>query len=430
MSLNVFSEQLPDSNPRVTVIPDNGLTIITEQVPVPAVTVNVWFKVGSAMETPQTSGMAHFLEHMIFKGSRLVRLGEFERILEAKGGSANAATSHEYTHYYFTATCEDFAEILPLQLDLVTHPSFPPEEFEREKKVIQEEIRRAANNPRRRLWEKTLQLCFPSLPYHRPILGEETVIANLTLPQMRAFHQLWYQPANTVIVAVGNLPADYMTETIIQSYHPHLPSPDSHLPHHNYFPHRTPEPPFTKVVEYRYKDPSLQQARIMMFWRVPGLQQFQQTLPLDVLAAIVGRGKLSRLVRDLRESRRLVTRITAANVTYQLQGLFYISAQLPQENIPMVTEAISNHIQSIQSHGVREEELNRVKHNVTSSFIFQKEKPSERTNLYGYYYSQLASLKGALEYEQYIKSLSPHHIQLAASQYLSPSSYGIVIAHP
>lgn len=136
--------QLPYYSPKVTIVPDNGLTIITEQVPVPAVTVNVWLRVGSAMETPEINGMAHFLEHMIFKGSRLVGLGEFERILESKGGNTNAATSYEYTHYYFTATCDDFAEILPLQLDLVTHPSLPPQEFERERRVIQEEIRRAA----------------------------------------------------------------------------------------------------------------------------------------------------------------------------------------------------------------------------------------------------------------------------------------------
>lgn len=429
--------QLPYYSPKVTIVPDNGLTIITEQVPVPAVTVNVWLRVGSAMETPEINGMAHFLEHMIFKGSRLVGLGEFERILESKGGNTNAATSYEYTHYYFTATCDDFAEILPLQLDLVTHPSLPPQEFERERRVIQEEIRRAATNPRRHLWEKTLQLCFPSLPYHRPILGDETVIANLTLPQMRAFHQLWYQPTNTVVVAVGDLPEDYMTDAIIKSYHPHFPpeKQENRLPPPTlkdkpspYPPF--PEPPFTSTVEYSYRDSRLQQARMILFWRVPGLQEFQQTLMLDVLAAIIGRGRLSRLVWDLRENRRLVSRITATNISYQLQGIFYISAQLPQENIPQVRKAIENHLQSIQSHGIREEELNRVKHNVASSFIFQQEKPSDRSNLYGYYYSQLASLKEALEYPQYIQQLLPHHLQQAAHQYLSPDAYGLVIALP
>ena len=115
-------------------------------------------------------------------------------------------------------------------------------------------------------------------------------------------------------------------------------------------------------------------------------------LTLDVLAVILGRGKLSRLFRDLRENRRLVHRISASNMTYKIQGAFSVSAQLSSENISLVEDAVIEHIGKIQTEGVTQQELDRVCQNVANQFIFHSEKPSDRTNLNGYYYSQLQTL--------------------------------------
>ncbi|GAB4314048.1 pitrilysin family protein [Cyanobacterium aponinum UTEX 3221] len=408
--------------PTITTLPENNLTIIAEQIPVAAVTLNIWFNMGSAVEADNINGMAHFLEHMIFKGSRKLGLGEFERLLEARGAMTNAATSQEYTHFYFTCAPQDFVDILPLQLDLVSNPSLPPEEFTREKKVVLEEIRRSHDNPRRRVFDKMMNLCFPNLPYHRPILGTEEIIENLKLEQMQSFHHSWYQPSGMTIVAVGNLPVEELTENILNTLS--LKSNQLQPPSPEY----SPELPFTDIITEEYTDSNLQQARLMMLWRVPGLNHLEETIALDVLAVILGRGKLSRLFRDLRENRRLVTRISASNTTYKIQGGFYVSAQLSQENIEIVQAEIIKHIQEIQQFGVTEAELNRVKQNVASQFIFQSEKPSDRTNLYGYYYSQLRTITPALEYSEKVKHITVEKIQETAIKYLSLDAYGVLIA--
>jgi predicted Zn-dependent peptidase len=167
-----------------------------------------------------------------------------------------------------------------------------------------------------------------------------------------------------------------------------------------------------------------------MMWRVPGMQNLGETYPLDVLAAILGQGKMSRLFRDLREDRQLVSRISVSNITHGVQGVFYVSAQLPRENIPEVEKAIAQHIRKIQTRGIDESELNRIRTQVANHFIFNSERPSARANVYGYYYSQLGSIEPALNYSDYINALTTKDIQKVAQQYLSPNAYGIVISHP
>ncbi len=150
-------------------------------------------------------------------------------------------------------------------------------------------------------------------------------------------------------------------------------------------------------------DKSLQQSRLILMWRVPGFIDLEETLALDVLAVILGRGKLSRLFRDLRENRRLVHRISASNMTYKIQGAYSVSAQLSADKISEVQNEIIGHIEKIQREGVTPKELDRVCQNVANQFIFQSEKPSDRTHLYGYYYSQLQTNSPALEYLDQIK---------------------------
>jgi len=413
----------PLTTPIISQLP-NGLTIIAEQMPVEAVNLNVWFNVGSIVESDDINGMAHFLEHMIFKGTPRLRSGEFERLVEQRGAVTNAATSQEYTHFYITCAPKDFADLAPLQLDLVLHPSIPDDDFKKEKLVVLEEIRRSEDNPRRRTFARAMETCFNSLPYRRPILGPSNVIENLEVEQMRDFHNYWYQPQSMTVAVVGNLPVEDLTNIVAET-----------ITKNNYLPNPQKkswqcETPFESITRYEYEDASLKQARLVMMWRVPGMRDLSETYPLDVLAAILGQGKMSRLFRDLREDRKLVSRISASNITHGVQGVFYVSAQLPKENIPEVEKAISEHILKIQTMGVAQSELNRISTQIANSFIFSSEKPSERANLYGYYYSQVGNLEPALNYPNYINALTSQDIQEVAQKYLSPSAYGIVITCP
>lgn len=409
------------NTPTITKL-SNGATIIAEQMPVDAVNFNVWFNIGSAVESNQINGMAHFLEHMIFKGSKKLLCGEFERIVESRGALTNAATSQEYTHFYVTCSPENFADLAPLQLDLVLSSSLPDEEFVREKLVVLEEIRRANDNPRRLAFEKAMNICFPNLPYSRPILGTQASIEPLIREQMFEFHRYWYQPASMTVNAVGNLPVEDLIAIVAEAMENYsVGQAMVKMPFVS-------ESAFQEIVRDEYVDPALKQSRMIMMWHVPGLMSFEDTLALDVLAVVLGQGKLSRLFRSLRENKRLVKGISASNMTHQVQGVFYIGSQLSKDNLDLVEGEILDHIKDIQDNGINESELKRVCNLVANQFIFQSEKPSDRTNLYGYYYSQLGNLDLAFNYTNSLRSLTVDDIQRAAQQYLNIKGYGIVRA--
>ncbi|MCP2730551.1 M16 family metallopeptidase [Limnofasciculus baicalensis] len=418
----------PLNAPTIQTLP-NGLTIVAEQMPVDAVNLNVWMKVGSAVEPDEINGMAHFLEHMVFKGTPRIKSGEFEKLIEERGAVTNAATSHDYTHYYITTAPKDFAQLAPLQLDVVINPSIPDDAFERERLVVLEEIRRSEDNPSRRTFRRAMETAFERLPYRRQVLGPTSVIEQVKPQQMRDFHAQWYQPSSTVAVAVGNLPVDNLIEIVAESF-TKLKTNDSEFTPENSLPKIQPESPFTEIVRQEYVDKTLQQARLIMVWRVPGMTDLKRTYALDVLAGILSHGRMSRLVRDLREERQLVNHIGVSNMTQQLQGIFYIAAQLDAENIPTVEAAIVEHIHKLQNELVAEADIARIRTQVANRFIFGNEKPSDRTGLYGYYYSQLGDLAPALNYPAAIQAVDSLEIQLAAQEYLTTDAYGIVTVTP
>ncbi|MBR8826906.1 MAG: insulinase family protein [Gomphosphaeria aponina SAG 52.96 = DSM 107014] len=409
----------------------NGLTIVAEQMPTEVVNLNVWLNVGSVVESDEINGMAHFLEHMVFKGTPKLSPGEFERIIEERGAVTNAATSQEYTQYYITTAPKDFAALAPLQLDVVLNPNIAEDAFERERLVVLEEINRAEDNPGRRTFSWAMEMGFAKLPYRRQVLGTTGVITGLTARQMREFHSQWYNPTSMTVAVVGNLPVDELIAIVAESVLnlPQLPfvkEENCFLPSAEL----EPELPHQEIVRREYVDESLQQARLVMMWRVPGRKNLSETYALDVLAGILGRGKMSRLFRDLREDRELVSQISVSNMTFGCQGLFYVYAKLPTENVAEVEKAIASHIATIQTAGVNNSEVVRLKTQVANRFIFGNERASDRAGLYGYYQSLLGDIESGLNYPDYIKALSPHHLQTAAQNYLSPTAYGIVVVRP
>lgn len=418
--------KLPRLNtPTIHHIP-NGLTIIVEQMPIDAVNLNLWVKTGSAMETDAINGMAHFLEHIVFKGTKKLISGEFERRIEERGALTNAATSQDYTHYYITTAPQDFAELAPLQIDIVCNPSIPHDAFEQERLVVLEEIRRSQDNPRRRIYRHIMETAFDYLPYRRPVLGPESIISQIQPQQMRDFHTHWYQPQSITAVAVGNLPAKELAEIIATEFNKNYQQPTNKptpiAP--------TPEPPFTEIVRREIIDQTLQQARLVMVWRVPGLIKLDQTYALDIIAGILGHGRTSRLVQDLREQQELVSSISVSNISNLLQGVFSISAKCNLENLATVEKAIAQHLRILHTEIVKESEISRIQQRVANQFIFGNETPSDRAGLYGYYQSLIGDLEPAFNYPQYIQSITATDLIQAAKNYLSPHAYGIVIVKP
>jgi zinc protease len=407
----------------------SGLTIIAEQIPVDAVNLNLWLNVGSAVEPDAINGMAHFLEHMIFKGTQRLQSGEFEAKIEARGANTNAATSQDYTHYYITTAPKDFADLAPYQMDVLLNPAIPDDGFERERQVVLEEIRRSDDNARRRSYQHMVSLAFDDLPYRRPVLGPSAVIEGLKPQQMRDFHGGWYHPGGITAVAVGNLPVEDLIRTVERSFADcfdgNAPRPEQRQ--------RSPlqsESAFTQIIRAEHVDAQLQQARFMLLWRVPGIDQAEETYALDVLANILGHGRTARLVKDLREERGLVNGVGASNMSYQHQGLFCLSANLHSENLETVEQALLEHVDRLQNELVPVAELRKVATQVANHYIFGNETPSSRANAYGYYQALTGSIDPVFSYADRIRALTPQDLQAAAQQYLSTQAYGVVTIKP
>ncbi|PSB19047.1 peptidase M16 [filamentous cyanobacterium CCP2] len=371
----------------------NGLTIIAEQLPVEAVNLSLWLGIGSAIETDEINGMAHFLEHMIFKGTDRLESGEFEQRIEQRGAITNAATSQDYTNYYITTAPQDFAELAPLQMEVVLNAAIPDAAFERERLVVLEEIRRSEDSPRRRTYYRSMEAAFDRLPYRRQVLGPASVIENLSPQQMRDFHATWYRPQSITASVVGNLPVEELIEIVANGMaSAQLGEAKSTEAYKPVFPVATPEPAFTTIRRYEYDDDTLQQARL--------------------------------------EERGLVSGISVSNMTYAHQGLFYISAHLPAENLDTVEAAIIQHIQTIQTEPIAESEIERVRTIVANRYVFGNETPSDRASLYGYYQAVLGDLAPAFNYPAQIRAIDAAQLQTAAQQYLSPDSYRVVTLKP
>lgn len=409
----------------------NGLTVIAEHLPVEAVNMSIWLPVGSAIEPDDINGMAHFLEHMVFKGTPSLAVGEFEWEIEARGAITNAATSQDYTHYYITTSPRDFSDLAPLQLDVVLNPTIPDDAFERERHVVLEEIRRAGDNPRRRTFQQAVEATFERLPYRRPVLGTASVVEELSPQQMRQFHAQHYHPSAITLAVVGNLPVDDLLQIVETGVAQATTDYQRHrLTNQPLRQPLLPEPAFTQVVRREVVDDSLQQARLVMTWRVPGIQDLYQTYALDMLANVLGHGRTARLIRDLREDRRLVSSISVSNLNYGAQGMFYISAYLPVEHVEAVEKVITDHLRLLQTELVTDIEMKRMQTQVANRFIFGNETPSDRASMYGYYQAMIGDIAPALNYPAHIQALHAIDLQIAAQKYLSPDAYAVTVLKP
>ncbi|MEL7493429.1 MAG: pitrilysin family protein [Cyanobacteria bacterium J06554_11] len=411
----------------------NGLTIIAEHMPIDAVNLSIWLNIGSKVEHDDINGMAHFLEHMIFKGTPQIDCGEFERLIEERGAVTNAATSQDYTHYYITTAPQDFSTLAPLQVELVMNPSLQNDHFDRERPIILEEIRRAEDSPQRRTFYRSMEMSFDTLPYRRPVLGPTVVVAGLTAEQMRAFHHTWYQPQNMTAVAVGNLPVEELIRIVEESFEQAMARSNRQYSNPELVqkvPSSQPEQPFPAIARSEYVDGALQQARLVMGWRVPGMRELAKTYPLDVVASILGRGRTSRLTDDLLERRQLVNSISASNMAFGNQGVFYISARMPIEKLAAAESAIVEHIQRLHDEPITATELTRVQTQVANRYVFGSETPSDRAGLYGYYQAMTGNIAHALDYPACIRQVTAADVRAAVRRYLPLCAYGVVTLKP
>ena len=391
---------------------DNGLKILLlENHKSPAVTLQVWYRVGSRNEKDGKSGLAHFLEHMMFKGTPTTKPEEYSRIIAKNGGRSNAFTTSDVTVYFATMSRDKIGIEIELEADRMANALLGETYFEPEKKVIQEERRlRTEDNPGSALSEVTEAVAYLVHPYRRPVIGWMDDIQNLTRQDLADFYKLYYEPNNAYVVVTG----DFSTDEIL----PKLKAAFEKIP-------RGAEPPKVRVEE-----PPQQGERrvilkkeaelpfVLMYYHAPNLKS-PDSYALDLLSVVLAGGRSSMLYHELVYQKRLARGIDAdySGVSIDPTG-FSVTAQLmPGKEPAEVEREIDGLLEKIKSELVSERELQKAKNQIESSFIFAQDSIFGQAMKIGYY-EAAAGWRMMDAYLDGIRRVSREDIRRVAKQYL------------
>ena len=402
----------------------NGLTIIHQYLPAtPVVVTDIWVRAGAIAEPSQWSGMAHFLEHMIFKGSPNVTVGEFDWLIENTGGVANAATSYDYAHFYLTTAAPHLKSTLPALADILLRANIPDEEFIREREVVIEEICSSYDDPDFLGFQALCQNTYQCHPYRRSILGEKELLLEHTPNQMRCFHRTHYQPENMTVVIVGGIEQEQALALI----HDHFS--DFSVPSECPPVIVEAEPPTIAIRRQELHLPRIEQARLLMAWICPGSQDLSEAITLDLIALILTGGRSSGLVRELREERQLVMDIDCNLSLQKDSSMFTINVWLTTESLEIVENIISDRLYQLHHNLIPAAEITRAKRQLINDYIFSTETPNQLASIYGFY-NIVASASDSALYPQIISELQPEQLQAIARRYLSPERYAVTVLKP
>ena len=401
-----------------------GLTLIHQYLPAtPVVVADVWVKAGAIAEPEEWSGMAHFLEHMIFKGSRRVLPGEFDYHIENTGGVTNAATAHDYAHFFLTTAGQYLPETLPYLADILLDAVIPDEEFYRERNVVLEELRAACDDPDWLAFQALSETIYQNHSYRRSILGKEELLLRHTPNQMRCFHQTHYQPENMTVVIVGGVEEEVVLSLVEDTFS------DFKVPSECPATSLEAEPPLINIRRTQIYLPRLEYARLSMGWIGPGVENLKDAFVLDLISVILASGLSSRLVRELREEKQLVLDIGSNFSLQRDSSLFTISACLEPQNLDLVETIIRDRLWELQINPVTPRELTRYQRLLRNDYAFSTETPGQLAGLYGYYHT-IANAELAVIYPQRIQEIQPEELQKIANYYLSPEHYAITVLRP
>lgn len=403
---------------------NNGLTIIHQHLPAtPVVVTDIWVKAGAIAEPVEWSGMAHFLEHMIFKGSPNVMVGEFDWLIENTGGMANAATSHDYAHFYLTTAASHIDKTLPCLADILLRATIADEEFIREREVVLEELYACHDDPDFLGFQALCQNLYQCHPYRRAILGDKDQLLEHTPNQMRCFHRTHYQPENMTVVIIGGIEREKALTLVHENF--------------SEFTIRSEcppviieaEPPAIAIRRQELYLPRIEHARLLMAWICPGAEEIESAIGLDLIAMILTGGRSCGLVRQLREEEQLVIDIHCSLALQKDSSMFSIGALLPTEEIELVENLICDHLCQIHNQLIPEADIVRAKRRLINEYIFSTETPNQLANIYGYYNIVATASTSAL-YPQIVSQLNAEQLSAIAQRYLSPERYAITIVKP
>ncbi|HKQ61756.1 MAG TPA: pitrilysin family protein [Candidatus Polarisedimenticolaceae bacterium] len=348
---------------------DNGLTLLTERMPdVRSVSIGVWLRQGSRSEPPEINGISHFIEHLVFKGTKRRTARQIALTMDALGGHMDAFTSKEYTCFYAKVLDEHVPAALELLADIVQRPRFDPAELERERKVILEEIRMVEDTPDELLYDLFVSHFYPSHPLGRPIQGTERSVAGMSRRQLLGFFRHAYRPANMLISAAGHVDHAATAARVRRVFRQLRPGPPPDGPNGS---------PRASWGVVRRDKRELEQVHLLL--GVPAYpERFEHRYSLYVLNTILGGTMSSRLFHKIRERRGLAYSVYSAVNAFLDAGFLTIYAATSPKNAEEVVRLVVHELADLRDHGPTAQELRVAKEHLKGSLMLSLESTSAR----------------------------------------------------
>ena len=414
-----FAQSTVTSAPPATFTLPNGLQVVViEDHRTPVVTQMVWYKVGSADETPGKSGLAHFLEHLMFKGTAKHPVGEFSQTVLKIGGNENAFTSTDYTGYFQRVPRDQLPKMMEFEADRMTGLILKDENVLPERDVVLEEYNmRVANNPEARLNEQIMAALYLNHPYGRPVIGWHHEIERLDREDALAFYRRFYAPNNAVLVIAGDVDAKEIRPLVEETFGKVASQPS--IPVRRIRP-QEPEPVAPRTVTLA--DPHVEQPTVKRYYLTPSAATAApgESATLDVLAQLLGNGSNSYLYRALVVDRPLAV---AAGAAYQGTSLdptqFSISvAPRPGVEFSTVEQVVDSVIADITQNPVRAEDLERVKTQLIAEAIYAQDNQAVMARWYGGGLTTGLSVEDIRSWPDRIRAVTADQIRAAAQKWL------------
>ena len=414
---------------------DNGMTLIVQpDSRAPTAVHMVWLRVGSMDEVDGTSGVAHVLEHMLFKGSKTLAPGEFSRRVAALGGQENAFTSRDYTGYYQQVPADRLRDVMALEADRFANNHWPDAEFDKEIQVVKEERRmRTEDNPRSMLMEHLSATMFMANPYRRPIVGWMNDLDAMTAEDVRDFYRKWYVPANAAIVVAGDVDPEQVLAWAKATY--------GQIPAAAAVPARKPreEPAQLGMRRIVVQQPA-EQAVVTLAWKVPtigkvqGLEAHEQdALALLVLSDVLDGYEGARLARALVQGPQRVADAAAssASVIARGPGTFMLRGIPAKGQTPEAVEAaLRAQVAKIAKEGVTPAELQRVKTQWMASAIYERDPVMGQAQSLGSYWVLGMPVDAEEHLMRALMEVTAEQVQAVAAKYFGDDQLTVATLQP
>jgi zinc protease len=392
----------------VVVIPDRRTPVVTHMI---------WYKVGSADESPGKSGIAHFLEHLMFKGTARHPIGEFSRTVSNLGGQENAFTSTDYTGYFQRTSREYLPTLMELEADRMTGLVLTDDVVKPELQVVLEEQNmRVANNPGARLGEQVAAALYLNHPYGRPVIGWRHEIEQLNREDALAFYRRFYTPNNAVLVIAGDVEAGEVKALVERTY-------GKIEPRAEIGPRVRPKEPVQEAVrQVTLADPRVTQPSLQRSYLAPSYATAKpgEGEAIDVLAHILGSGSTSRIYRTLVVEKNIAT---SAGAWYQgsaldLSRFGVYATPKPGVTLPQVEEALDAVIAAIAGEGVTPDELERAKTRMIADVVYDQDNQSTLARWYGSALTTGMTVESVQTWPARISTVTADQVRAAARQVL------------